>query len=73
MAGRYDGLDPRETPVIETSWPLRPDGPYAIGKALGEAAARHYSDEYGLSAICLRIGTVNAEGTRIRSTSPMAR
>ena len=61
VAGEYDGLDPRETPLIQTSWPLRPDGAYAIGKALGEAAARYYSDEHGLSAICLRIGTVNAE------------
>jgi NAD+ dependent glucose-6-phosphate dehydrogenase len=62
-AGEYDGLDPRQTPLIEPSWPLRPDGPYAIGKALGEAAARYYSDAFGLSAICLRIGTVNRENT----------
>jgi NAD+ dependent glucose-6-phosphate dehydrogenase len=66
-AGEYDGLDPRETPLIEPSWPLRPDGPYAIGKALGEAAARYYSDAFGLSAICLRIGTVNREN---RPTGP---
>ena len=61
VAGEYEGLDPQEIPLITSSWPLRPDGPYAIGKALGEAAARYYSDEHGLSAICLRIGTVNAE------------
>jgi nucleoside-diphosphate-sugar epimerase len=66
-AGEYQGLDPRETPLIEPSWPLRPDGPYAIGKALGEAAARYYSDAFGLSAICLRIGTVNREN---RPTAP---
>jgi nucleoside-diphosphate-sugar epimerase len=66
-AGEYDGLDPRQTPLIEPSWPLRPDGPYAIGKALGEAAARYYSDAFGLSAICLRIGTVNREN---RPTAP---
>jgi nucleoside-diphosphate-sugar epimerase len=59
--GDYDGLDPRETPLIEPSWPLRPDGPYALGKALGEAAARYYSDAFSLSAICLRIGTVNRD------------
>jgi nucleoside-diphosphate-sugar epimerase len=40
---------------------VRPDGPYALGKVLGEAAARWYSDAFGLSAVCLRIGTVNAE------------
>jgi nucleoside-diphosphate-sugar epimerase len=66
-AGEYDGLDPRQTPLIEPSWPLRPNGPYAIGKALGEAAARYYSDAFGLSAICLRIGTVNREN---RPTAP---
>jgi nucleoside-diphosphate-sugar epimerase len=66
-AGEYHGLDPRQTPLIEPSWPLRPDGPYAIGKALGEAAARYYSDAFGLSAICLRIGTVNREN---RPTAP---
>ena len=61
VAGRYEGLDPLNTPYITADMPIRPDGPYGIGKALGEAAGRHYSDEYGLSVICLRIGTVNAE------------
>ena len=60
VAGDYDGLDPGATPLIAPSWPIRPDGPYAIGKAFGEAAARYYSEAFGLSAICLRIGTVNA-------------
>jgi nucleoside-diphosphate-sugar epimerase len=61
VAGDYEGLDPHATPLIEPSWPFRPDGPYAIGKVLGEAAARNYADAYGLSAICLRIGTVQPE------------
>jgi len=61
VAGEYEGLDPRATPPIDASWPIRPDGPYAVGKALGEAAARYHSDAFGLSAICLRIGTVNRE------------
>jgi nucleoside-diphosphate-sugar epimerase len=61
VAGKYEGLAPEMIPPIETSWPIRPDGPYALGKALGEAAARYYSDTFELSAICLRIGTVNAE------------
>ena len=41
--------------------PIRPDGPYGIGKAFGEAAGRYYSDVHGLSVICLRIGTLNRE------------
>jgi uronate dehydrogenase len=60
-AGDYAGLDPASLPLIGADWPVRPDGAYALGKVLGEAAARWYSDAYGLSAICLRIGTVNAE------------
>jgi nucleoside-diphosphate-sugar epimerase len=59
VAGDYTGLDPTSIPQIRASSPIRPDGAYAVGKALGEAAARWYSDTYGLSAICLRIGTVN--------------
>jgi nucleoside-diphosphate-sugar epimerase len=62
VAGAYEGLDPGETPPIAVSWPVRPDGAYAIGKVLGEAAARYYSDEHGLSTICLRIGTVTGDG-----------
>jgi nucleoside-diphosphate-sugar epimerase len=59
VAGEYAGLDPASIPLIAASAPIRPDGAYALGKALGEAAARWYSDSFGLSAICLRIGTVN--------------
>jgi nucleoside-diphosphate-sugar epimerase len=61
VAGEYTGLDPEWLPLVGTNRPVRPDGPYALGKVLGEAAARWYSDAYGLSAVCLRIGTVNAE------------
>ena len=61
VAGKYEGLDPAAIPLVGPGWPVRPDGAYALGKVLGEAAARWYSDAFGLSAICLRIGTVNAE------------
>ena len=61
VAGDYAGLDPGSLPLIGAVWPVRPDGAYALGKVLGEAAARWYADEFGLSAVCLRIGTVNAE------------
>ena len=60
VAGRYDGLDPDDLPRLTADAPIRPDGPYGIGKAFGEAAARYYAEEFGLSVICLRIGTVNA-------------
>jgi nucleoside-diphosphate-sugar epimerase len=66
VAGAYTGLDSSETPLIGPSWPIRPDCPYALGKVLGEAAARHYSDDYGLSALCLRIGSVNVENRPLK-------
>ena len=61
VAGRYEGLDPGAIPYITTRMPIRPDGPYGIGKAFGEASGRYYSDEHGLSVICIRIGTLNKE------------
>lgn len=66
VAGRYDGIKPCDFPRITTAMPIRPDGPYGIVKALGEAAGRYFSDEFGLSVICLRIGTLN------RESSPLA-
>lgn len=60
-AGTYNGLDPASVPLIGTDWPIRPDSPYGAGKAFSEAAARYYSDQHGISCLCLRIGTVVAE------------
>ena len=61
VAGNYEDLDPDGIPRVTTAMAVRPDGPYGIGKAFGEAVRRHYSDQFGLSVICLRIGTVNKE------------
>ena len=41
---------------IYASQPVRPDSLYGVSKAFGEALSRHYSDRYGMSIICLRIG-----------------
>jgi nucleoside-diphosphate-sugar epimerase len=67
VAGDYKGLDRSRIPLITTAWPIRPDSPYALGKALGEAAARYYADTFALSTICLRIGTVNPENRPLKS------
>jgi nucleoside-diphosphate-sugar epimerase len=67
LAGRYEGLDPATVPRIRADWPIRPDSFYAVGKAAGEAAARYYVEEHGLSVICLRIGSVRVHG---RPTQP---
>ena len=61
VAGAYEGLDPAATPLIRTDWPIRPDSAYGVGKAFSEAAARFYAEQYDMSCICIRIGTVNAE------------
>ena len=60
VAGRYAGLEPAAIPMITSAHPIRPDGYYGVGKAVGEALGRLYAEEHGLSVICLRIGTVNA-------------
>lgn len=61
VAGEYEGLDPASLPLIAPGWPIRPDSPYGTGKAFGEAAARYYAEQYEMSCICLRIGTVRAD------------
>lgn len=57
-AGSYDGLDPAAIPPIGPDSPPRPDSPYAVGKLCVEAAARYYAEQFGISCICLRLGTV---------------
>jgi uronate dehydrogenase len=37
--------------------PVRPDSYYGVSKAFGEALGAHFSDEFGMSIICLRIGS----------------
>jgi uronate dehydrogenase len=59
LAGRYDNVDPATIRRIDETSSIRPDSPYAVAKAAGEAAGRFYWEEYGISVICLRIGTVN--------------
>ncbi len=57
--GEYDGIDPATLPLITTTMPVRPRGPYGIAKVFGEAAGRSFSDTFGMSVICLRLGTVD--------------
>jgi uronate dehydrogenase len=40
---------------VTPEMPVRPMTVYACTKVFGEALARYYSDEYGLSMICVRI------------------
>jgi nucleoside-diphosphate-sugar epimerase len=69
VAGRYDQVG--EFKPLTRDSPLRPSGLYGASKVWGEVLARHYSDAYGMSVICLRIGRVKSDdrpsGPRERS------
>ena len=55
-AGEYEG-EPGDFPPI-THEMIRPEGIYGAAKVFGEALGRYYSDAYGLSVLCVRIGRV---------------
>jgi nucleoside-diphosphate-sugar epimerase len=56
--GAYDGLEPDTVPLITHEMPVRPDGPYAVSKIFGEALGRYYAEGFGMTVICIRLGTV---------------
>ena len=70
--GAYEGLDPSSIPLLNTAMPVRPNGPYGIAKACGEAAARFFSDQHGMPVICLRLGTVDRGDGRPRAVRQFA-
>jgi uronate dehydrogenase len=41
--------------------PVRPDGYYGVSKVFGEALGRYYADAFGISVICIRIGTCRSK------------
>lgn len=55
VMGMYDRDE--EWP-IDPAQPIRPDSLYGATKAFGEAVGRYYSDRFGMSVFCLRIGWV---------------
>lgn len=64
VTGMYEGFPPnlhkkkKISRLISVRDEIRPDGYYGTGKAFGEALARQFYELYGISSICLRIGTV---------------
>ncbi len=46
--------------VLDETAEFRPDSRYGVSKVFGEALGRLYADKYGLSVICLRIGSFRA-------------
>ena len=59
--GEYGGLDPSAVPLVSHEMPVRPDGPYAASKIFGESLGQYYSEEYGISVISIRLGTMSVE------------
>ena len=64
--GKYEEVGESWDKLTHQS-PTRPRAIYGCTKVWGEALARHFSDTYDISVICLRIGAVNREN---RPTSP---
>ncbi len=55
--GEYD-LVPATWERLRHTDPPRPDSPYGVGKVFGEVCGRWFSDHYGLSVLCIRLGAV---------------
>ena len=60
VSGDYDKVM-QPWPMI-THEQVRPRGLYGASKVWGEAVGRYFSDEYDLSILCVRIGSVPASG-----------
>ena len=60
-AGLYDDV-PEKIPMI-THDMVRPARIYGAAKVWGEALGRHFSDAYGMSVVCVRIGSVTHKNT----------
>ena len=51
------GMYERDGLPVAPEMVVRPDSLYGVSKAFGEALGRFYVDEYGMSVICVRIGS----------------
>lgn len=56
VEGRYESV-PDMFPKV-THDKIRPHGVYGASKVWGEALGRYYSDEFGISVLCVRISSV---------------
>ena len=59
--GDYGDLDPATVPLVTHDMPVRPDGPYAASKIFGESLGRYYAEEYGMTVVCIRLGTMGGD------------
>jgi len=51
------GFAVTESNLVGPDAPIRPDSLYGVSKVFGETLGRYYADRFGLSVICLRIGS----------------
>jgi nucleoside-diphosphate-sugar epimerase len=58
-ANEYDRL-PAGAKMLSYLDPPRPDSFYGVGKLFGENTGRLFSDKYGMSVLCIRLGAVLA-------------
>jgi len=70
--GNCRGLDPATFPRVDNTVCIRPDGLYGVSKAFGEALGAYYAEQFGLSVVCLRIGTVTRDDNPTRDVRQMA-
>lgn len=64
-SNRLTGFYPVST-TITVEMPPRPDGLYGVSKVAVEALGRLYADKFGLSVVCLRIGSFEDAPTERR-------
>ncbi len=60
VEARWDDV-PGSVQLVNHMSPVRPKGVYGAAKLWGESLGRAYSEEYGISVICIRIGRVVEE------------
>jgi uronate dehydrogenase len=60
------GFAVKESQLVGPDAPVRPSNLYGVSKIFGEALGRYYSDNFGISVICLRIGVFLPEEWNLR-------
>ncbi len=58
VKGEFRGINTSKISMVSHLSPARADSFYGASKLFGEGLGQYYSGEYGVSVICLRIGTV---------------
>jgi uronate dehydrogenase len=46
---------------IASDGPARPDSLYGVSKLFGEELAKYYADSFGISSVCIRLGSISTK------------